>query len=484
MFLKRRIRFYQRLDVRMALWYTITFLTIIILIFGFLDYRLRRNLLKEIDRMLADEAQEIIKEGIKKSGSFNDQLKDYEKVVSNHRYYPIAFRVLDQKGKIIFSSATLSDLSFPKVFLDHVSYQKPINTTLNVYHHGTTPFRLCTYFYREGGELKYVVQIATHLRTMRKSIENFREHLFIAFFLALFFGSIGGWFLSRQSLKPIDKITEATKRITANNLSERLPLQGTGDDLDRLVRTINQMMERLEESFEKLSRFTGDAAHELRTPLASLKGETEVLLSRKRSSEDYQEALTNNLERLDFLIKLVNDLLILSQADEGKASLKIENLNFSELLKELYEAFNIVVMQKKISFTLSAPEEVLINFDSIKLKQLFSNLIDNAIKYTPNGGNISLLVQPGKGQVTVVLKDTGIGIPSDDLPHIFDRFYRVDTSRSRLSGGVGLGLSICQWIVKAHHGTIDVKSQLHQGTTFTVTLPTKPLGISPTIKKN
>ena len=154
------------------------------------------------------------------------------------------------------------------------------------------------------------------------------------------------------------------------------------------------------------------------------------MLSRKRSAEDYQEALTNNLERLDFLIKLVNDLLILSQADEGKASLKIENLNFSELLKELYEAFNIVAIQKKISFTLSAPEEVLINFDSIKLKQLFSNLIDNAIKYTSNGGNISLLVQPGKDQVTVVLKDTGIGIPSDDLPHIFDRFYRVDTSRS------------------------------------------------------
>jgi signal transduction histidine kinase len=197
------------------------------------------------------------------------------------------------------------------------------------------------------------------------------------------------------------------------------------------------------------------------------------LLSRTRSLEEYQEALTYNLERLDFLTKLVNGLLILSQADEDKASFKIENLNFSELLKELYEAFNIVVMQKKISFTFPAPEEVLINGDRIKLKQLFSNLIDNAIKYTPDGGSISLMVQPGKGQVTVVLKDTGIGIPSDDLPHIFDRFYRVDKSRARESGGIGLGLSICQWIIKAHHGTIDVKSQPQQGTTFTVTFPAK-----------
>jgi heavy metal sensor kinase len=319
---------------------------------------------------------------------------------------------------------------------------------------------------------------------MGESIENFRGHLLTAFFLAFLFGSIGGWFLSRKSLRPIDKITETTKRITATNLSERLPLQESDDDLDRLATTINQMMERLEESFQKLSRFTSDAAHELRTPLAALKGETEVLLSRKRSSEDYQEALTNNLERLDFLTKLVNDLLILSQADEGKASLKIENLNFSELLKELYEAFTIVAMQKKINFSFFTPEEVLINGDRIKLKQLFSNLIDNAIKYTPDGENISLIVQLGKDQVAVIIKDTGIGIPSDDLPHIFDRFYRVDTSRSRLSGGVGLGLSICHWIVKAHHGTIDVKSQPHQGTTFTVALPIKPTWTLPNIKKN
>jgi heavy metal sensor kinase len=480
---KGRIKFYKRLDVRMALWYTVTFLTMIILIFGFLDYRFRRNLLKEIDRLLVDEAKEIINVILKNPETLNDQLREYQKVVSDRRYYPIAFQVFNQQGNCIFSSEALPGFFFPKVSLEYVNHQKTITKTLEVPQKNSL-FRLGTYPYRKNGELKYVVQTATHLRAMQETIENFRGHLFIAFFLALFFGSIGGWLLSRKSLRPIDKITETTKRITATNLSERLPLQGSDDDLDRLATTINQMMERLEESFQKLSRFTADAAHELRTPLAALKGETEVLLSRKRSSVEYQEALTNNLERLDFLTKLVNELLILSQADEGKASIKIENLNFSEQLKELYEAFTIVAMQKKINFTLSTSEEVLINGDRIKLQQLFSNLIDNAIKYTPEGGTISLIVQPGKDQVTVILNDTGIGIPSDDLPHIFDRFYRVDTSRSRLSGGVGLGLSICQWIVKAHHGTIDVKSHLHQGTTFTLTLPTQPPGIFPTIKKN
>jgi len=467
---KGKIKFYKRLDVRMALWYTVTFLTMIILIFGFLDYRFRRNLLKGIDRMLVDETKEIINVILENPETLNDELREYEKVASNRKYFPIAFRLLDQNERDFFSSLTLPGLVFPKVFPDHNRYRKPVHTTLSVLQ-GESPFRICTHFYRENGELKYIVQIATYLLPMERTIENFREHLLTAFFLAFIFGSIGGWFLSRKSLRPIDKITETTKRITASNLSERLALQGSNDDLDRLAMTINQMMERLEESFQKLTRFTADAAHELRTPLAALKGETEVFLSRKRSSEEYQEALANNLERLDFLTKLVNDLLILSQADEGKASLKIENLNFSELLKELYEAFNVVAMQKKISFTFSAFEEVLINGDRIKLKQLFSNLIDNAIKYTPDGGNIGLTVQPGKCQATVVIKDTGIGIPTNDLHHIFDRFYRVDTSRSRLSGGVGLGLSICQWIVKAHQGTIDVKSTPQQGTTFTVILP-------------
>lgn len=473
---KGRIKFYKRLDVRMALWYAVTFLTMIALIFGFLDYRFHRSLLKQVDRILVDEAKEIIRETLNNPKTLNDELKEYEKVASNRKYYPIAFLLQDQKERIFFSSLTLPGLVFPKVSLNFRSHRKTVMLTMDAPGEKGS-FRLCTYFYKENGKLKYIVQIATYLLTMEKTIQNFREHLLTAFFLAFIFGSIGGWFFSRKSLRPIDNITETTKRITASNLNERLPLQGSGDDLDRLIMTINQMMERLEQSFQKLSRFTADAAHELRTPLAALRGETEVLLSRKRSSEDYHEALTNNLERLDFLTKLVNDLLILSQADEGKPSLNIENLNFSELLKEFYEAFSIVALQKKIRFTFSAPEEVLIHGDSIKLKQLFSNLIDNAIKYTPEGGTIGLTVNPGKDQVTVILKDTGIGIPSNDLPHIFDRFYRVDTSRSRLSGGTGLGLSICQWIVKAHHGIIDVKSNPQQGTTVTVILPARLSGI-------
>jgi hypothetical protein len=184
MFSKGRIKFYKRLDVRMALWYTVTFLTMIIRIFGFLDYRFRRNLLEQIDRVLADEAHEIIKERPKNSGGLNDQLKKFEEVVSKRQYYPIAFQLLDQKGRIIFSSATLPGLAFSKVSLDHNNYQKTINTTLDVPQQNKS-FRLCTYYHRENEELKNVVQIATYLHAMGESIENFRGHLVTAFFLAL-----------------------------------------------------------------------------------------------------------------------------------------------------------------------------------------------------------------------------------------------------------------------------------------------------------
>ncbi|MFH0812880.1 MAG: HAMP domain-containing protein, partial [Pseudomonadota bacterium] len=274
---KKKVSFYKRLDVKLAVWYTLTFLTIIILIFGFLDYRLSHNILKEIDRMLVDEAYEIINTALKNPTNLDDQLKKYEQTVSQRKYYQIAFQVLDKFGNPIYLSSPLRGFAFPfpNSFLDQINYPQFTTKTLKV-PHKSNPFRLCTYYYKEGGEVKYVVRVVTYLRMLRKNISNFRENLLVAFLLAFLFGSVGGWFLSRQSLRPIDKITEATKRITAANLGERLPLQGTDDELDRLAMTINHMFRRLEESFQKLTQFTADAAHELRTPITAIKGETEV----------------------------------------------------------------------------------------------------------------------------------------------------------------------------------------------------------------
>ena len=474
MFSKEKIRFYNRIDIKLTIWHTLTLLTIVTIVFGFLDYRLRHNILKGIDRMLVDKAHEIINEALEDPTNMTDQLKEFKETVTKRKFYGIAFRILDNRGNSLCTYPKIRGITFPfaKPPLNPAGRNKFTSNNIEV-PHKSNPFRLCTYYHMEDSEVKFIVQVATYLRMMKKTITNFRRNLISAFFLALFFGSLGGWFLSRRSLRPIDKITETTRRITAANLNERLPLQGTGDELDRLALTVNQMIERLGESFQKLTQFTADAAHELRTPIAAIKGEIEVLLSRRRSLKEYQQAMSNNLERLDFLTRLVNNLLLLSRAGEGEKVLQIETINLTELLGELWDAFNIVAAQKKINFTFNGSEGIFVKGDEIKLKQLFSNLIDNAVKYTRSGGNINLFIQPGIDQAKIILEDTGIGISPDDLPHILDRFYRVEKSRSRQSGGAGLGLSICQWIVKAHQGTIKVKSQLHKGTTISVTLPTQ-----------
>lgn len=465
----------KRLDVRLACWYTATFLTIILVLFGFLDYRLRRNLMKETDRMLVDEAREIINQVRQDPQSLSSQLQEYEKGVSLRKYYKITFRVMDRRGMVLYSSSLPHGFEFPPYSLSGPPPGQPKTESVRVPDR-SNPFRVCTSSaYFNEGQLGYVVQLATYLRHLEKNMRNFREVLFVALSLAFLLSSLGGWLLSRRSLRPIDELTNMTTRITASNLSERLPLQGSGDHLDRLATTINQMVARIEASFRKLAQFTADAAHELRTPIAALKGEAEVLLSRSRTAEEYRETLFNSLERLSFLTRLINDLLFLSQADEGKDTIHLETVDLTPTLRELWEAFNVVAAQKNIRFDYQGPSGVRISGDRVRLTQLFSNLIDNALKYTPQGGTIilslSLSLAHAADKATITLKDNGIGIPPEDLPYVFDRFYRVDKSRSRESGGTGLGLSICQQIVAAHQGTIEVKSTLHHGTTVIVTLP-------------
>ncbi len=469
MFSKKKVSAYRRLDVRLTAWYTFTFLIIVLLTLVFLDYRLAHNLLKGIDHMLEDEAEEIANEAQIFSDSIQDHLRTFEKSVAHRKYYDITFRLLDGRGKPIYTAGPLRGFSCAEIDPDY-THRK--NYCIDVKVPGRSSlYRLCTHYRQEDGQLVYVVQVATYLHRTDKIVGNFRTNLSIAFLMSVLFGAVGGWYLARKTLNPVQKIAESTQRITATNLSQRLPLQGTDDELDQLAATINDMLDRLEDSFRKLAQFTADAAHELRTPIAALRGETEVLLAKERSSADYREALGNNLERLDYITRLVNDLLLLSQADEGEKTLNRKSVPLTILVRDIGEAFQAVAQQKGIALSLRASDEVPVSGDDTRLRQLFSNLIDNAIKYTPQGGKITVSLVPDKNTVTVSIRDTGIGIPKKDIPFVFDRFYRVGKSRSRENGGTGLGLSISQWIARAHQGSIAIASQLGRGTTVTVTLP-------------
>jgi heavy metal sensor kinase len=293
-----------------------------------------------------------------------------------------------------------------------------------------------------------------------------------AFPILLILGSLGGWILARRSLAPIGYIASKAQSITSQNLNERLTPRGTDDEMDDLIQTINGMIERLEGSFKQMAEFTADASHELKTPICAMRGEAEVLLSKERRNEEYQEALAHLIEQFDRMNQMLNDLILLSKADSSQIQLRIFPLRLDNLISSITSLFNVLAEQKRIDFVVGPLEEVVVKGDEGRLQQLIANLIDNAIKYTQEG-SIQITLKKEEETAIIRVKDTGIGIPKEEQEKIFNRFYRVDKSRSKETGGVGLGLSIAEWIAQIHHGRIEVESELNQGATFTVYLPLK-----------
>jgi heavy metal sensor kinase len=461
----------RRTDVKLTLWYIITFFLSVLVIFGFLYLRLKNQLIKEVDRILHDEANEL-SEILAQGPKGTEGLKDYENGVTARTYYPIYFRVAHRDGSLLYVSRNFGEIGYSdcdkgmsaatigKEKWDEV---RPLGRRRT--------FRIITTRIPREGEPNYVVQVATHLRFVTKSLSHFKGNMLAAFPILLILGSLGGWVLARRSLSPIGYIASKAEHITSNNLNERLNIRGTGDEMDDLIRTINEMIARLETSFKRISEFTADASHELKTPLCALKGEAEVLLSKRRPAEEYQEGLAHLIERIDHLNRMINDLVLLSKFDSSQAELNMASLRLDLLVLNIGNLFKILAEQKGIDLQMGRIQEVTVIGDKVRLQQLFTNLIDNAIKYTSEG-SIGITVEKDEENAVVQVADTGIGIPREEQEKIFKRFYRVDKSRSKESGGVGLGLSIAEWVAKAHQGRIEVKSELNRGSTFTVYLPT------------
>jgi heavy metal sensor kinase len=454
----------------LTLWYILTFFLSVLIIFGFLYLRLKHQLIKEIDRILYDEANELsqmLAQGLKGM----EGLKDFENGVTARTYYPISFRILDRDGSLFYVSKNFGEIGYK----DSDNVMSAVTKGKESLEEVKLPGRRRTFCIisipmpREGKPI-YVVQVATHLRFVRKSLSHFKGNMLAAFPIILVLGSLGGWILARRSLSPIGYIASKARSITSNNLDERLATRGTDDEMDDLIRTINEMIARLESSFKRISEFTADASHELKTPICALKGEAEVLLSKKRPLEEYQEGLAHFIDRFDQLNRMINDLILLSKFDSSQVELNMASLRLDLLVQDMGNLFRILAEQKGIDLQMGKGQEVTIMGDKVRLQQLFTNLIDNAIKYTPEG-SIRITVERDGENAVVQVVDTGIGIPREEQEKIFKRFYRVDKSRSKESGGVGLGLSIAEWIAHAHRGRIEVESELNQGSTFTVYFP-------------
>lgn len=302
--------------------------------------------------------------------------------------------------------------------------------------------------------------------------------LFVIILLSpvILIASIGiGYVLAGRTLRPLHRIVDEVQAITdGRSLHKRLVPLGTGDELGRLTDTLNAMLARLERSFASLRRFTADASHELKTPLTVLRSGIEGALTHPRTAPEVMETLDETLREVNSMTEIVESLLVLARADEGRAPLHREKLDLRELLAEIAETGGLLGEQAEVAVRVSMPPApVELAVDRMRLRQLFLNLLTNAIKYTPAGGRVDIRTELVRDEVSIEVRDTGVGIAPGDLPHIFDRFWRADTARSRagVRSGVGLGLAICKWVAEAHGGAIDVRSRPGRGTSFIVTLP-------------
>jgi heavy metal sensor kinase len=289
--------------------------------------------------------------------------------------------------------------------------------------------------------------------------------------ITLLLATLGGLFLAARALAPIDNITRLARRITAEDLSQRLDLALPDDELGRLARTFDEMIARLDAAFRRQRQFTADASHELRTPLTALKGQVDVALARPRGPEEYRAVLEGVNEEVDRLIRLVGSLLTLARADAGEIPITRERVTLADAVDGAIEQVAPLAAERQVALSRDGDARVAVSADESLLLQLLLNLLDNAIKYTPPGGTVAVRWEADAARATLLVTDSGIGIPPEHLPHLFERFYRVDTARSRAEGGTGLGLAISRWIAEAHGGNIAVASEPGRGTTVTVDLP-------------
>ncbi|MBU3698400.1 MAG: HAMP domain-containing protein [Candidatus Kapabacteria bacterium] len=290
--------------------------------------------------------------------------------------------------------------------------------------------------------------------------------------LALVVSGILGWFIARSSLKSVDDITQSARSITASNLQLRLPKSPNNDEIARLIDTLNDMIARLEQSFAQVRQFTSDASHELKTPLAILMGELGVALRRPMTAQEYQSTLASCLEEVERLANVVQGLLEISRAESGQVTIERKPLSLSGLVGDICDDMLLMAESKHVGFTTDIAPDVKIVGDKTRLHQAVLNIVENAIKYTPEGGSVRVELLAIDGRARLLVSDTGIGIAAEDLAHIYDRFFRVDKARSQNIQGTGLGLSIVKWILDAHQATIDVVSAEGSGTTFKITFVT------------
>jgi heavy metal sensor kinase len=454
------------LRIRITAWY-FAVLTTGFLLFGVIAfYALRGSILETVDETLEDQMQGI-RELVEREGGKAELQRDLEQD-EEIRAGSDLLQVSDPGGNWIYRSKTMAHYGPATAGEPGIAFatEEP----------NGVPLRILTRPVKAAGRT-YRVQLAYPLDDFFEALARFRRILYLSSPFLLLLASAGGYWLSRRALEPMDQVTREARSISAKNLSSRLAVPHTGDELQRLSETLNGMLERLEQAFRRITQFTADASHELRTPVALMRTRAEIVLRKSRSEEEYREALRQILEDLQRTSSLIENLMLLARADSGVEALARERINLVEHLDEACLEGRALAETKQISLRAELPQSpVWIDGDANSLRRLFLILLDNAVKYTPPRGRVTVSLSASDGCAVAEVRDTGIGVAAQDLPHVFERFFRADRARSRQTGGAGLGLAIGKWIAEAHGGTVNALSNPGEGSVFQVRIPLAPDG--------
>jgi heavy metal sensor kinase len=317
----------------------------------------------------------------------------------------------------------------------------------------------------------YLLQVGMSLQSKQVTLDRFIRLTAWLIPLGLVVAGSSGWFMARRVLRPVQNIARAAKLIEVSHLNQRIPLLGSGDEFDQLALTFNETFARLEHAVGEMKQFTGSIAHELRTPLTALRGEAEIALFHGKSPEDFRRVLSSQLEEFQKLTRLIDQLLTLARAEAGEFHLARARVSMDPLLKYIVETLTLLADEKGVSLLLESEPDIVVWGDKEWLERALLNLLDNAIKYTPAGGRVTVHTSKEQSGARIDIVDTGTGISSEALPHIFERFYRADPARDKSVEGVGLGLSLVKWIIQEHGGSIEAASIPGDGARFTIFLP-------------
>ena len=462
---------------------SLSLVTILLLLFCASLYSTLSFLLhRHIDAQLLATAQHQADQVKKETGEIENFLQnnsgqvtdDDEYIEKEYHELREAIRdsiVLNQEGNVQWKGEAVEIVvKLDPLLRNQVLHGQTMYETLP--HPQRSPVRRISFPITSQGKVGYILQTQVSLDLVNETLHWLIITLGIVSIGIFVFGWVGSTWIARMALSPVETLGQTAATVSAQSLGTRVFLDAPYHEFQQLAKSFNNMFERLQRAFESQRRFVEDAAHELRTPLTALKGNLEVALQRERSTQAYQDVLSTSLGQVERLSRLVKSLLTLTKYSGEHPPIDRKPILLEPLLKELVSELLVLAEEKRCRFTAHIQEVPQVLGDAGQLKQLVINLLDNAIRHTPQGGSVTVTLQSSANNIRLTVEDTGSGIATEHLPHIFERFYRADPARDRESGGTGLGLAIAQEIALAHNGTINVESEIGKGSVFTVELPT------------